>query len=73
MDEIRDISDLGTFCSVFLVNVGEQVPEVPGLHVEPSFMGHGGRGSDGHRPCQWRSELTADFWISPRINSKHYY
>uniref|UniRef100_A0A0A9A189 Mha1 n=1 Tax=Arundo donax TaxID=35708 RepID=A0A0A9A189_ARUDO len=37
---------------------GEQVPQVPGVHVEPAVLGHGGRRHHGHRARQWGREAA---------------
>lgn len=38
------------------VYAGEQVPQVPGLHVEPTVVGHGDGRPHGHRPRQRRGK-----------------
>ncbi|RWW46926.1 hypothetical protein BHE74_00047119, partial [Ensete ventricosum] len=51
----------GGFLSRFLgaASAGEQGPQVLGIHVEPAFLGHGGRRHHGHRPRQRRGLLLS--------------
>lgn len=39
--------------------LGEQIPEVFGIHVEPSVLGDGSCCYHGDCACEWRSEYSA--------------